>query len=747
MTQSTLQAIEEQVKARFELHRRVLSFGEYLDWVAAEPTRATRDAARYLHDAFNYYGYDTITRPWGTQRRWNLFDQDFLAQQGEKQSQIKREALVGQEVLQNHVYQSLQGFLQEGRANRLLLLHGPNGSAKSTFVACIMRALEHYSHQDEGALYSFAWVFPKHAEQRGIGFADGEIPTTQQGSSYAHLDEAFISAKLPSELREHPLFLLPLQERHAWLKVQLQTDEKTSLVPDWVMKGQLSHKHQHIFQALLGAYRGDLARVLAHIRVERFYISRRYRCGAVTVGPQMAVDAHERQITADYSLNALPASLSALNLYQSGGELVDAAGGILEFSDLLKRPLDAWKYLLLAIENGEVALATSILPINSVMIASSNEMHLHAFRDHHEYHSFRGRIRFLRAPYLLDYTQEQQIYDRQSAGQHAHIAPHVTHIIALWAVLTRMQRCPAELFEDPTLGELAQNLAPLEKADLYALGQAPKQLSSDHRALLQQHIGDLYHAFDNMSVYEGIIGASPRDMYGVLLEAANDARFDYVSPMAILERLRAFCQRGDHAFLKQEQNGDYHNAELFVDQVEARWLERVDEELKFSSGMVDSAQHAELFSRYVTHVSYWVKQERVYNAVTGNYEDPDAQLFQQVEEGLGLEEEAQVHAFRHRVIRRIAAYAIDHPDEDVDHRSLFGDLIERLEETTYQARKGQLAQLAEAMVQSIHEPEHVAPELIEPAQESLAIFKNKFGYQDASLRDALHALLRHRYQS
>ena len=29
---------------------------------------------------------------------------------------------------------------------------------------------------------------------------------------------------------------------------------------------------------------------------------------------------------------------------------------MIEFSDLLKRPLDAWKYLLLAIEKGEVAL-------------------------------------------------------------------------------------------------------------------------------------------------------------------------------------------------------------------------------------------------------------------------------------------------------------------------------------------------------------------------------------------------------
>jgi predicted Ser/Thr protein kinase len=120
--------------------------------------------------------------------------------------------------------------------------------------------------------------------------------------------------------------------------------------------------------------------VLAHIQVERFYISRRYRVGAVTIGPQMSVDASERQITADRSIESLPASLSALTLFEPFGELVDASGGIVEFSDLFKRPLEAWKYLLLAIENGEVSLQMSNLPINAVMIASSNELHVSARR-------------------------------------------------------------------------------------------------------------------------------------------------------------------------------------------------------------------------------------------------------------------------------------------------------------------------------------------------------------------------------
>jgi hypothetical protein len=66
---------------------------------------------------------------------------------------------------------------------------------------------------------------------------------------------------------------------------------------------------------------------MKHVQVERYFISQRYRVGAVTIGPQMSVDAAERQVTADRSLAALPASLQAITLYEAKGELVEAAGG------------------------------------------------------------------------------------------------------------------------------------------------------------------------------------------------------------------------------------------------------------------------------------------------------------------------------------------------------------------------------------------------------------------------------------
>ena len=146
-------AVAESVEKRFLKGRRVLAFSEYLDLFASAPVRFARDASRYLRDCFDHYGTTVVEQPWGKFTRWNLFDLPWDALQAPH-------ALIGQEQVQEEIYRSISNFVREGRPNRLVLLHGPNGSAKSTIVACMMRALENYSLQDEGALYRFNWVFP-----------------------------------------------------------------------------------------------------------------------------------------------------------------------------------------------------------------------------------------------------------------------------------------------------------------------------------------------------------------------------------------------------------------------------------------------------------------------------------------------------------------------------------------------------------------------------------------------------------
>jgi predicted Ser/Thr protein kinase len=159
--------VAEGVERRFSAARRVLSFSEYLEVFAQDPAAHSRDASRYLRDCFDHYGTRTVTHPWGEFTRHNLFDLPWEVTQ-------RRGALVGQEQVQEELYRVLCNFAREGRPNRLVLLHGPNGSAKSTIVACIMRALENYSSLDAGALYRFSWVFPTTKTVRGqLGFGQG----------------------------------------------------------------------------------------------------------------------------------------------------------------------------------------------------------------------------------------------------------------------------------------------------------------------------------------------------------------------------------------------------------------------------------------------------------------------------------------------------------------------------------------------------------------------------------------------
>ena len=44
-----------------------------------------------------------------------------------------------------------------GPERRVILLHGPVGSSKSTIVTALKKGLEQYTRTDEGALYSFSW--------------------------------------------------------------------------------------------------------------------------------------------------------------------------------------------------------------------------------------------------------------------------------------------------------------------------------------------------------------------------------------------------------------------------------------------------------------------------------------------------------------------------------------------------------------------------------------------------------------
>lgn len=466
--------------------------------------------------------------------------------------------------------------------------------------------------------------------------------------------------------------------------------------------------------------------------------------GAVTIGPQMSVDASERQITADRSIESLPASLSALTLFEPYGELVDASGGIVEFSDLFKRPLEAWKYLLLAIENGEVSLQMSNLPINAVMIASSNELHLSAFRQHPEFNSFRGRIVSIRMSYLLDAQREREIYDGQIVPQiPKHVAPHTTYVAALWAVLTRLRRPDASQFSDSELGTIAASLTPLEKADLLSDGLVSARFEAEQSKVLAQGIAEIEAQGASSSDYEGINGASPREIRMLLLDAAANFDEPCVSPMSFLNRLSEFCERDDYDFLKEQADGAYRDHASFVDVVKERWLDIVESELRAASGLIDEHSHLGLFDRYVGHVSQWVKKERVFNPVTGKDEEADVDLMASVEKKLGADDPQE---FRNELLGAVANWAIDHPEQDVDYESLFPRYIEDLRQSYFDERRDQVGEIGQTIVALMEDDDALEDEQREAAQQALQVLVGVYGYERSSAKVAVGALVDARYR-
>ncbi|MFO0712431.1 MAG: serine protein kinase PrkA [Sandaracinus sp.] len=740
----TLARIGDSLRARFSAERRVLSFAEFLEVARAAPYQHTRDASRYLRDCFDHYGTAPVKRPGGREiTRHRLFDLPFV-EEGRA-----RDALVGHEEIQAAFYRAISNFVREGRINRLVLLHGPNGSAKSTFVNCMMRALEHYSGTDEGALYYFSWIFPRGKDGRALGFGSSDDTTYRAIDTYAHLPDAAIDLRLDSELRESPLLLLPTEDRRAFLEASYAAREETGeRPPRAILDGELGAKNRKIFDALMTAYRGDLARVLAHVRVERLGISQRYRRGAVTIGPQMAVDATERQITMDRSLAALPASLSSVALYETHGELVEATNGILEFSDLLKRPLDAWRYLLLAVEEGEVALNASVLPLNTIFVATSNDIHLKAFREHHEYRSFRGRLSLIRVPYLVDYRAEQSIYDAQIVPQvRGQRTPHATYVAALWAVLTRLRRPRAESYAhvqaSKKLGGVVASLTPLEKAELYAEGSIPDRFSNDEAAELRAHIDDVRHETDAWPSCEGSSGASPREVRTLMLDAAQDAAHEGLSPLAVLARIKELCETEDYDFLRDAVDGGYHDHRGFIEVVRQRWLDRVDDELRQATGLVEEAQYLELFDRYATSVSYWLKKEKVPNPHTGKDEEPDTRFMEGVEQMLGVVRNHDT--FRKDLISAVAAWAIDHPGEKVVYARVVPRYIQQLREASWASRKKQLAEIVEDVLRLVASQPVPDAERARRARTTLDTMTTRFAYPTRGARDVLAELLQRRY--
>jgi predicted Ser/Thr protein kinase len=727
-------------KESYEKGGHILGYGEYLKQVAENPKTHLRDAAAFVKDMFDYYGTREVSYPWGKIKRFVLFDQPFAT---------KADALMGQEETQQTFYSLLSSFVRAGKPHRLILLHGSNGSSKSTFVGCIGRGLENYSTTDEGAIYRFNWVFPSEKTYSSkLGFLMDDGGKGKNHGTFAHLDETEIEAKLLCELRDHPLLVLPVEERRKLMDRIMGESGADIAVPDLLLRGGMCPKCRLIFDALMVSYRGDLGKVLNHVQVERYYISRRYSRGFASVGPQMSVDGGERQVTLDRTLSALPKVLQNISFFEPFGELVDGSGGLIEFSDLLKRPVEAFKYLLETIETGDVQLGQSMHRINAVLVATSNEIHLNNFKQHPDSLSFLGRFSTIKMPYILSESVERQIYETQIVpGLGKHVTPHAVELAASWAVLTRLFKPNPEHFADRIKG-LVKELMCTEKFEIYSEGRIPARFSSEETKLLSNCIDKLFHETDNMPVYEGITGASPREVKSIIYLASQNPSYECLTPMAVLEELEAFVKRTkDYSFLNMEKKeGHYHDFKHFIDILKIRLLQKLLSEVVESSDIFAERQFEDLWDRYVIHASTWVKGEKIFNPVTKKHEDPDEGLMDKVESLLEVKNKKE---FREENLSRIAAAAIEKRHSTGHYAEIFVRNVDTLRSRLIRESLPRLTDLVERTLAALSRAdgigeggEGVGESMPDDVRKFIDDFQRRHGYCPHCSRAVLGFLMR-----
>src|SRR5947209_7220437 len=207
------------------------SFEEYLKIVRDNP-RVTRTAFQRIYDMILSHGKTEYIDNKKKLIRYHFFHDEHFG---------GRDAVYGLDVplmkLVNVFKSAAQGY---GTEKRVILLHGPVGSSKSTIVRLLKKGLEEYSRTPEGALYTFTWVLDKKA-------ADGSV----------HQE------RFPTPMKQDPLLLIPEDWREK-VFADLASPDAVFHVP---VRGDLCPASRLIFRELMTEYKGDFAKVMSLVRV------------------------------------------------------------------------------------------------------------------------------------------------------------------------------------------------------------------------------------------------------------------------------------------------------------------------------------------------------------------------------------------------------------------------------------------------------------------------------------------------
>jgi serine protein kinase len=223
------------------------TFEEYLEVVRTHP-RVTRSAYQRLYDMILSYGTSPVEGNKDGLIRFRFFDDP---------ENGGCDAIFGlMRPLMEIVNVFKSAALKYGSERRVLLLHGPVGSSKSTIARLLKRGLERYSRIEEGALYTYGWKNE-----------DGSI--------------------LWCPMHEEPLNLVPEDSRAevcAFLNAGRDVNKGEGYGIE--ITGELCPLCRFVFRDRLERSGGDWTKAIEQVVVRRLILSEQDRIGIGTFQPK-----------------------------------------------------------------------------------------------------------------------------------------------------------------------------------------------------------------------------------------------------------------------------------------------------------------------------------------------------------------------------------------------------------------------------------------------------------------------------
>ncbi len=570
------------------------SFAEYLDIVRDQPD-VTRNAWQRLHDCVVAHGVDRWTEHKKPIVRYRFFDDPY---------DNGKDAIFGIDVhlmkLVNVLKAAAMGL---GPERRVLLLHGPVGSAKSSIVRLFKKALEAYSRTPEGALYTFQWQLP-----------DGSV--------------------VDSPLHEDPLKLIPIDLRSQVLDALNQQVAGRARWPIRV-EGDLDPVSRFLYKQAMEECGGDWMKVIGRIRVRRLLLSEKDRVGIGTFQPKDEKNQDSTELTGDINYRRIAelGSDSDPRAFNFDGEFCVANRGIVEFVEMLKLDV-AFLYDLLGASQEHVIKPKKFAQthVDEVIIGHTNEPEYRKLQDNAFMEALRDRTIKIDIPYITKWSAETRVYARDFTPARAGkpIAPHTLEMAAMWAVLTRL--------EEPRKA----NLTLVQKLKVYDGRTLPNTTEDSVKELRKS------------ATREGMDGISPRyvqDKIGNALVRDPDA--PSLNAFMVLNELESGLR--NHALLVDEEKRKRYRELIAV--VKREYEEIVKNEVQKAIA-ADEGAIRRLCANYIDHVKAFTQRERVRNRFTGQDEDPDERLMRSIEEKVDISA-SRKEDFRRELMNYIGALALE----------------------------------------------------------------------------------------